>query len=82
MTQLEPSRRIGADFPLSLLATTKLVGAVGIEPTTFAPFPRFTERLARNCCLLGHCLAKTSYTLRMNDLAKSWIRTVPIRFLP
>ncbi len=32
MTQLEPSRRIGADFPLSLLAATKLVGAVGIDP--------------------------------------------------
>lgn len=31
MIQLEPSGRIGADFPVSLLATTKLVGAVGIE---------------------------------------------------
>ena len=28
------------------------------------------------------CLAKTSYTLRMHDLAKSSIRTVPLRFLP
>jgi CRP/FNR family transcriptional regulator, cyclic AMP receptor protein len=28
------------------------------------------------------CLAKTSYTRRMHDLAKSSIRTVPIRFLP
>ena len=26
------------------------------------------------------CLAKTSYTCRMNDLAKSWIRTFPISF--
>jgi hypothetical protein len=28
------------------------------------------------------CLAKTSYARKMNDLAKSSIRTVPIRFLP
>jgi hypothetical protein len=28
------------------------------------------------------CLAKTSYTSKMSDLAKSWIRTGPIRFLP
>ena len=28
------------------------------------------------------CLAKTSYTRKVNDLAKSSIRTVPIRFLP
>ena len=34
VTQLEPSSRIGADSPLSLLAETKLVGAVGIEPTS------------------------------------------------
>jgi hypothetical protein len=26
------------------------------------------------------CLAKTSYTYKMNDLAKSWIRTFPIGF--
>ncbi len=35
MNQLEPSGPIGADFALSLLASTELVGAVGIEPTTF-----------------------------------------------
>jgi hypothetical protein len=28
------------------------------------------------------CLAKTSYTCRMNDLAKSWIRIFPLKFLP
>jgi hypothetical protein len=28
------------------------------------------------------CLAKTSHTRKMNDLAKISIRTVPIRFLP
>jgi hypothetical protein len=28
------------------------------------------------------CLAKTSYTYRMNDLAKSWIRIFPLKFLP
>jgi transposase-like protein len=28
------------------------------------------------------CLAKTSYPLRVYDLVKSSIRTVPIRFLP
>jgi hypothetical protein len=28
------------------------------------------------------CLAKTSYTRKMNDLAKSSIRTIPIKFLP
>jgi hypothetical protein len=33
VSQLEPSRLIGAEFPVSLLAATKLVGAVGIEPT-------------------------------------------------
>jgi hypothetical protein len=25
-----------------------------------------------------HCLAKTSYTCKMNDLGQSWIRTLPI----
>ena len=34
MSQLEPSRPIGADFPVSLLVATKLVGAVGIEPSS------------------------------------------------
>jgi hypothetical protein len=29
-----------------------------------------------------HCLAKRSYTCEMNDLAKSWIRSFPLRFLP
>ena len=28
------------------------------------------------------CLAKTSYTRKMNDLAQSSSRTFPIRFLP
>src|SRR6266699_3552419 len=28
------------------------------------------------------CAAKTSYTCRMNDLAKSWIRIFPLKFLP
>ena len=26
------------------------------------------------------CLAKTSYTCRMNDLAKSWIQIFPLKF--
>ena len=30
----------------------------------------------------GHCLAKTSYTCRMNDLAQSWIQIFPLKFLP
>jgi hypothetical protein len=30
----------------------------------------------------GLCLAKTSYTHRINDLAQNWIRTFPIKFLP
>ena len=29
----------------------------------------------------GLCLAKTAYTCKMNDLAKSSIRTFPLRFL-
>jgi hypothetical protein len=28
------------------------------------------------------CLAKTSYTCRMNDLAKGWIQIFPLEFLP
>src|SRR5260370_3662938 len=28
------------------------------------------------------CLAKTSYTCRMNDLVKDWIRIFPLQFLP
>jgi hypothetical protein len=28
------------------------------------------------------CLAKTSYIHKMNDLAKSSIRTIPVRFSP
>ena len=28
------------------------------------------------------CFAKTSYTCRMNDLAKSWMRIFPVKFLP
>jgi hypothetical protein len=34
------------------------------------------------CRVFPVCLAKTSYTCKMNDLAKIPIRTVPIRFLP
>jgi hypothetical protein len=30
----------------------------------------------------GACLAKTSYTCRMNDLAKGWIQLFPLEFLP
>ena len=49
MIQLEPSGRIGADFPVSLLATTKLVGAVGIEPTTFGLKGRCSTTELRPC---------------------------------
>jgi hypothetical protein len=32
--QLEPSPPIGAELPVSRFVATKLVGAVGVEPTT------------------------------------------------
>jgi hypothetical protein len=44
-----------------------------------------SERAALDCPykpLTNLCLAKTSYTRKMNDLAQSSIRTFPIRFLP
>jgi len=28
------------------------------------------------------CLVKTSYTYKINDLARSWIRAFPVKFLP
>jgi hypothetical protein len=37
VNQLEPSRRIGADIPISLLVAMKLVGAVGIETAPASP---------------------------------------------
>jgi hypothetical protein len=49
VNQLEPSRPIGADFPVSLLVATKLVGAVGIEPTTFGLKGRCSTTELRPC---------------------------------
>jgi hypothetical protein len=37
-----------------------------------------TRLMARD----GLCLAKTWYTYKINDLARSWIRAFPLKLLP
>jgi hypothetical protein len=49
VNQLEPSRPIGANFPLSLLAATKLVGVVGIEETSQILSLIVRWRFGRSC---------------------------------
>jgi hypothetical protein len=38
--------------------------------------------IAQNAVTINLCLAKTSYSCKMNDLAQSSIRIFPLQFLP
>jgi hypothetical protein len=58
-------------------------GSIGKGNGGLRTFSQFrAQRLDASDVFKAVCLAKTSYTCRMNDLAKSWIRIFPLKFLP